>query len=174
VVGGTDERARDRDREIYDEDNDFDRKLGFLGRSFGAYDFSQHDLDEPFPDLTHLTERGRRGGADLVRRAREQGLTLRQVAEAASEYKPGQFVGAPETVADTLQHWFETKAADGFNLSFRTIEDLENFIATVVPILQKRGAFRTEYESDTLRGNLGLPIPVNRYTAERELARVGA
>jgi len=55
-----------------------------------------------------------------------------------------------------------------------TIEDLENFIGTVVPILQKRGAFRTEYESDTLRGNLGLPIPVNRYTAERELARVGA
>jgi hypothetical protein len=44
----------------------------------------------------------------------------------------------------------------------------------VVPILQKRGAFRTEYTSDTFRGNLGLPIPVNRYTAERELARVSA
>ena len=174
MVGGTDERARERDREIYDEDNDFDRKLGFLGRSFGAYDFTQHDLDEPFPDLTHLTERGRRGGADLVRRAREQGLTLRQVVESTSEYKPGPFTGAPETVADALQHWFETKATDGFNLSFRTIEDLENFVATVIPILQRRGAFRTEYESDTLRGNLGLPIPVNRYTAARELARVGA
>jgi alkanesulfonate monooxygenase SsuD/methylene tetrahydromethanopterin reductase-like flavin-dependent oxidoreductase (luciferase family) len=174
VVADTDERARERDREIYEEDNDFDRKLAFLGRSFGAYDFTQHDLDEPFPDLTHLTERGRRGGADLVRRAREQGLTLRQVAEAASEYRPGQFVGAPETVADALQHWFVAKATDGFNLRFRTIDALENFVGTVVPILQKRGAFRTEYESDTLRGNLGLPIPVNRYTAERELARANA
>ena len=174
VVGDTDERAHERSREIYEEDNDFDRKLGFLGRSFGAYDFSQHDLDAPFPDLTHLTERGRRGGADLVSRAREQGLTLRQVVESTSEYKPGPFVGAPETVADALQHWFETKATDGFNIRFRTVGELENFAGTVVPILQKRGAFRTEYESDTLRGNLGLPIPVNRYTAERELARASA
>ena len=174
VVAGTDERARARDREIYEEDNDFDRKLAFLGRSFGAYDFTQHDLDEPFPDLTHLTERGRRGGADLVHRAREQGLTIRQVAEAASEYRPGQFVGAPETVADALQHWFETNATDGFNLRFRTIEALENFAGTVVPVLQKRGAFRAEYESDTLRGHLGLPFPINRYTAERELTRVTA
>src|SRR6202167_5147349 len=109
VVADTDERARERDREIYEEDNDFDRKLAFLGRSFGAYDFTQHDLDEPFPDLTHLTERGRRGGADLVRRARDQGLTLRQVPGPASESRPGQFVGAPETVADALQHWFATR-----------------------------------------------------------------
>jgi FMN-dependent oxidoreductase (nitrilotriacetate monooxygenase family) len=174
VVAGTDERARALSREIYEADNDFGQKLAFLGRSFGAYDFTQHDLDEPFPDLTHLTERGRRGGADLVRRAREQGLTLRQVVESTAGYQPGQFVGAPETVAAALQHWFETRATDGFNGRFRTIEDLENFAGTVVPILQKRGVFRAEYESDTLRGNLGLPFPVNRYTAERELARVSA
>ncbi|HEY1624602.1 MAG TPA: NtaA/DmoA family FMN-dependent monooxygenase [Streptosporangiaceae bacterium] len=171
VVAGTDEAARLRSREIYAEDNDFDRKLGFLGRAFGAYDFTQHDLDEPFPDLTHLTERGRRGGADLVRRAREQGLTLRQVVESTSEYKPGPFTGSPETVADALQHWSDTKATDGFNVRFRTIEDLETFTGTVVPILQKRGVFRAEYESDTLRGNLGLPFPVNRYTAERDVHR---
>jgi alkanesulfonate monooxygenase SsuD/methylene tetrahydromethanopterin reductase-like flavin-dependent oxidoreductase (luciferase family) len=168
VVADTDERAHERSREIYEEDNDFDRKLAFLGRAFGAYDFTQHDLDEPFPDLTHLTERGRRGGADLVSRAREQGLTLRQVAESASEYKPSPFVGSPETVADALQDWFETKATDGFNLRFRTIEALEDFTGTVVPVLQKRGAFRVEYESDTLRGNLGLPFPVNRYALERQ------
>jgi hypothetical protein len=99
---------------------------------------------------------------------------LRQVVESTSEYKPGPFTGAPETVADALQHWFETKATDGYNVRFRTVGELENFVGTVVPILQKRGAFRTEYESDTLRGNLGLPFPVNRYTAERELARASA
>jgi FMN-dependent oxidoreductase (nitrilotriacetate monooxygenase family) len=169
VVAGTDEAAHRRSREIYEEDNDFDRKLGFLGRAFGAYDFTQHDLDEPFPDLAHLTERGRRGGADLVRNAHEKGLTIRQVVEQSAEYKPGQFVGSPETVADALQTWFATKATDGFNLRFRTIEELENFVGTVVPILRKRGAFRTEYEADTLRGNLGLPVPVNRYVRDRDL-----
>jgi len=174
VVASTDDKAHARSREIYDEDNDFDRKLAFLGRAFGAYDFTQHDLDAPFPDLTHLTERGRRGGADLVRRAKEQGLTLRQVVESASEYKPGPFVGSPENVADGLQYWFETKATDGYSIRFRTIEELENFVATVVPILQQRGIFRTEYESDTLRGNLGLPFPVNRYTRVPEFTSVGA
>jgi hypothetical protein len=48
-------------------------------------------------------------------------------------------------------------------------EDLQRFIETVVPILQERGLFRTEYESTTLRGNLGLPIPTNRYSAEAGL-----
>jgi FMN-dependent oxidoreductase (nitrilotriacetate monooxygenase family) len=174
VVAGTDERAHELSREIFDADNDFDRKLAFLGRAFGAYDFTQHDLDAPFPDLSHLTERGRRGGTDLVRRAQEQGLTLRQVVESSSEYKPGPFVGSPETVADALAEWFETRATDGYTVSFRTVEDLENFVDTVVPLLQKRGIFRTEYESDTLRGNLGLPFPINRYTAERNLSPVGA
>jgi FMN-dependent oxidoreductase (nitrilotriacetate monooxygenase family) len=167
VVGATDEAAHKRSREIFDEDDDFDRKLGFLGRSFGAYDFTQHDLDEPFPDLTHLTERGRRGGADVVRNAREKGLTIRQVVEQSTHYKPGPFTGSSETVADALQAWFETKATDGYNLRFRTIEELENFVGTVVPVLQKRGAFRAEYESSTLRGHLGLPVPVNRFALER-------
>jgi FMN-dependent oxidoreductase (nitrilotriacetate monooxygenase family) len=174
VVASTDERAHELSREIFDADNDFARKLAFLGRAFGAYDFTQHDLDAPFPDLSHLTERGRRGGTDLVSRAREQGLTLRQVVESTSEYKPGPFVGSPETVADALQQWFKTRATDGYTISFRTVEDLESFVDTVVPLLQQRGIFRTEYESDTLRGNLGLPFPINRYTAARNLASVSA
>ena len=76
VIGGTDEEAAQLSRDIYDADNDFDRKLGFLGRAFGAYDFSQHDLDAPFPDVAHLAEKGgRTRGLELVSRAREQGLT---------------------------------------------------------------------------------------------------
>lgn len=169
VVSSTDEKAQARSREIYDEDNDFDRKLGFLGRTFGAYDFTQHDLDAPFPDLIHLTERSGRAGADLVRRAQENGWTLRQTVEASSQYKPGPFVGSPQTVADALQHWFESRASDGFNLHFRLTDDAEQFIETVVPILQSRGIYRTEYEADTLRGNLGVPLPVNRHTRERDL-----
>ncbi|MCW2602911.1 MAG: FMN-dependent oxidoreductase, nitrilotriacetate monooxygenase family [Pseudonocardiales bacterium] len=172
IVADTDEKAHTRSREIFEEDNDFDRKLGALGRAFGAYDFTKHDLDAPFPDLTHLTERGGRRGTDLIQRARDSGWTLRQVVDSQSEYTPGPFVGSPETVANAVQLWFETKATDGFNLRFRTTEDLEYFIETVVPILQQRGLFRTEYEADTLRGNLGLPFPINRHTREHQLAGV--
>jgi FMN-dependent oxidoreductase (nitrilotriacetate monooxygenase family) len=168
VVASTDEEAHARSREIFDEDNDFDRKLAFLGRAFGAYDFTQHDLDAPFPDLIHLTERGGRRGADLVRLAQDNAWTLRQTVEHASEYRPSPFVGSPETVATTIQTWFEARAIDGMNLGFRVTEELERFIDTVIPILQERGLYRTEYEASTLRGNLGLPIPANRHSARRQ------
>jgi FMN-dependent oxidoreductase (nitrilotriacetate monooxygenase family) len=169
VVAGTDEAAHRLSRDIFEADNDFDRKLGFLGRSFGAYDFTQHDLDAPFPDVAGLAERsGRTHGQEIVRRAREGGLTLRQVVETITEYGPSPFTGAPDTVADALEHWFAAGAADGYNLRFRTHEDLERFAADVVPLLQKRGVFRTEYTGDTLRANLGLPVPVNRHTLARE------
>jgi FMN-dependent oxidoreductase (nitrilotriacetate monooxygenase family) len=165
VVASTDEEALRISRDIYEADNDFDRKLGFLGRAFGAYDFGQHDLDAPFPDVAHLAEKGgRTRGLELVQRAQEQGLTLRQVVESVTEHQPSPFTGSPDTVADAIAHWVEVRATDGLNLRFRTIDDLEQFVGDVVPLLQKRGVFRTEYEADTLRGNLGLPIPANRWT----------
>ena len=69
VVGDTDDGPARLSRDIYEADNDFDRKLGFLGRAFGAYDSSQHDLDAPFPEVGHLAEKGgRTRGLDLVRR----------------------------------------------------------------------------------------------------------
>jgi FMN-dependent oxidoreductase (nitrilotriacetate monooxygenase family) len=169
VVGDTDDEAARLSRDIYEADNDFDRKLGFLGRAFGAYDFSQHDLDAPFPEVGHLAEKGgRTRGLELVRRAQEQGLTLRQVVETFTEYHPSPFTGAPDTVAAAIADWSKARAADGLNLRFRTIEDLERFAGDVVPLLQKRGVFRTCYEGDTLRDHLGLPFPVNHYTLERQ------
>jgi alkanesulfonate monooxygenase SsuD/methylene tetrahydromethanopterin reductase-like flavin-dependent oxidoreductase (luciferase family) len=170
VVAATDAEARARAREIYEEDNDFDRKLGFMGRTFGAYDFTQHDLDEPFPDLSDRVERSGRRGLDLIQRAQANGWTIRQTVEAVSEYRQGPFVGAPATVADEIQRWFEGRACDGFNLAFRLPEDLTRFVDTVVPILQDRGLYRTEYEATTLRGNLGIPIPESRYAARLSAA----
>ncbi|MDX3376293.1 NtaA/DmoA family FMN-dependent monooxygenase [Streptomyces sp. ME02-6991-2A] len=171
IVGSTDEEARRREREIFEEDNDFERNLALLGRSFGAYDFSVHDLDAPFPDVAHLAEKGgRTGAARIIERAREQKLTLRQVAQEANAFRQSPFVGAPDTVADTIEKWFDAGTLDGINLAFRNNDDLNLFVDGVVPLLQKRGLFRTAYEADTLRGNLGLPIPANRHTRERELA----
>ncbi|MEV7341904.1 NtaA/DmoA family FMN-dependent monooxygenase [Streptomyces sp. NPDC093544] len=171
VVAATDEAARRREREIFEEDDDFDRNLALLGRSFGAYDFSVHDLDAPFPDVAHLAEKGgRTGAAQLIERARNEKLTLRQVAESINQFRQSPFVGDPWTVADTIQQWFEARAFDGINLAFRTEDELNYFVDSVVPLLQKRGLFRTEYAADTLRGNLGLPIPANRHTREPQLA----
>ncbi|MEV7285088.1 NtaA/DmoA family FMN-dependent monooxygenase [Streptomyces sp. NPDC093252] len=168
VVAATDGAARRREREIFEEDNDFDRNLALLGRSFGAYDFGAHDLDAPFPDVAHLAEKGgRTGAAQLIARARAENLTLRQVAGLVSEFHASPFVGAPETVADTIEEWFRAGTFDGINLAFRTEDELTLFVDGVVPILQKRGLFRTEYTADTLRGNLGLPVPANRWTRER-------
>ena len=77
-------------------------------------------------------------------------------------------------MADEIQRWFEGRASDGFNLAFRLPEDLTDFVNGVVPILQERGLYRTEYEASTLRGNLGLPIPQSRHTVARVQARVPA
>ncbi|MDH6220289.1 LLM class flavin-dependent oxidoreductase [Streptomyces pseudovenezuelae] len=170
VVAATDDAARRREREIFEEDDDFGRNLALLGRSFGAYDFSVHDLDAPFPDVAHLAEKGGRTGAtQLIERARTENLTLRQVAESINQFRQSPFVGDPRTVADSIQRWFDAGAFDGINLAFRTEDELNYFVDGVVPILQKRGLFRTEYTSDTLRGNLGLPIPANRHSRERQL-----
>lgn len=169
VIASTDAEAHRLAREIYESDNDFDRKLAAFGRGFGAYDFSQHDLDEPFPDVTALAEKGGRTSSQaIIERAREEKLTLRQVVEESTQYKPSPFVGSPETVADTIQEWFTGRAADGLNLRTRTPADVDTFAGEVLPILQKRGLFRTEYEADTLRGNLGLTVPKNRYAAQTE------
>lgn len=70
------------------------------------------------------------------------------------------FAGTPEQVADTIEEWFSAGAADGFNLNADFFPDgLELTVEHLIPELQRRGLFRREYESATLRGNLGLPIP---------------
>jgi len=97
---------------------------------------------------------------------RAENLTLRQVVQRLAAPR-GQFVGSPETIADELQRWFESEAADGFVLFEPLPGQLDLFVEKVVPILQARGLFREEYEGATFRENIGLPVPVNRYTAAR-------
>ncbi|SCG02612.1 hypothetical protein GA0115259_107834 [Streptomyces sp. MnatMP-M17] len=110
------------------------------------------------------------GAAKITERARGESLTLRQVAESVNQFRRSPFVGAPETVADTIEQWFDAGTFDGINLAFRTDDDLNLFVDGVVPVLQKRGLFPTEYAGDTLRASLGLPVPANRHTSERRLA----
>jgi FMN-dependent oxidoreductase (nitrilotriacetate monooxygenase family) len=139
-----------------------------LGRPFSYYDFSKHDLDAPFPDLGDLGSNAYRTAAERIKRtARENNLTLRETALLFARPK-NHFVGTPEQIADRLQLWFEEEAADGFIIYSEVSEWFTEFVNKVVPILQKRGLFRTEYESDTFRGNLGLEFPENIHTKRRK------
>jgi alkanesulfonate monooxygenase SsuD/methylene tetrahydromethanopterin reductase-like flavin-dependent oxidoreductase (luciferase family) len=99
-----------------------------------------------------------------VERARRDKLTVRQLAQMAGGYGGGGMVGTPATIADQMQEWLETDACDGFNIMFPYVPGgLDDFVDQVVPELQRRGLFRREYEGATLRENLGLPRPGNRF-----------
>lgn len=137
--------------------------LNYLGRYFEHHDFSQYPLDEPFPDIGDLGQNSFRSTTDEIKRnARERGLTLRQVALEAASPRP-RFSGSPEQVADGLQQWFEARAADGFIIQGGTPDTFPRFVEQVVPVLQARGLFRTDYPGTTLRESFGLALPDNRY-----------
>lgn len=167
VIGSTEEEAERKYQEVVDLVSPANALL-YLGRYFEHHDFSQYDLDAPFPELGELGRNSFQSTTDKIKQiAKERSLTLRQVALSVATPRP-VFIGTPEQVADRVQQWFEAGAADGFMVGSSVPHGLEDFIEHVVPILQERGLFRTEYEEDTLRGNLGLPIPANRYTKSAE------
>ncbi len=137
--------------------------LNYLGRYFEHHDFSQYPLDEPFPDIGDLGQNSFRSTTDEIKRnARERNLTLRQVALESASPRP-RFAGTPEQVADGLQHWFDERAADGFIIQGGTPESFAHVVDRVVPILQARGLFRTDYPGTTLRETLGLSAPDNQF-----------
>ncbi|MDB4974201.1 MAG: NtaA/SnaA/SoxA family monooxygenase [Myxococcaceae bacterium] len=173
VIARTDEEAQARDQEISGK-LDLHKALVQLGRPFNYYDFSQHELDAPFPELGTLGANGYRGAAERIKRvAREQNLTLRQtVWRFAARKSP--FVGSPLTVANEMERWFREGAADGFNYRVENPDEFAVFLEQVVPILRERGVVRSEYQGSTLRENLGLPIPRNRHAEARAAEHAGA
>jgi len=142
--------------------------LGFLARSFNDHDFSQYDLDAPFPDVAALGWNSQQSATQkILAQVKAEGLTLRQIAQRLSTPR-GQFIGTPVQIADQLETWFAHEGADGF-VVFETMPgQLDLFVDHVVPLLQERGLFRTDYEGETFRDHLGLPFVENRYTAARQ------
>ncbi len=143
-----------------------------LGRPFNDHDFSQYPLDAPFPELGDLGSNSQKGGSDRVKQlARDEGLTLREVALFFSRPRR-EFVGTAEQVADTIQTWFEHGAADGFIINSLLPDGLQYFAELVVPVLQTRGLFRSEYSGSTLREHFNLQVPENRYARREEVAEL--
>jgi FMN-dependent oxidoreductase (nitrilotriacetate monooxygenase family) len=169
VIAGTDEEARAKQDAILGSKS-FDRALRELGRPFGWHDFSRYDLDAPFPDVGDAGKDSFRTQAEAIKKlARDNNYTLRQVVEHQLSSGRSPFVGSPLTVANQIERWFDGGGFDGINVSVSVPTEFALFTDEVLPILRARGVVRREYESATLRGNLGLPIPENRYTAARSL-----
>jgi len=174
TIADTDEQAREKERQAL-AGKDFHRALKELGRPFGWHDFTAYDLDAPFPEVSHLGARSFKTQAEQITRlARENGFTLRQTVQHTLESRRSPFVGSPLTVANEIQRWFSAGALDGINVTVTAPSEFALFTDRVLPILRERGVVRSEYEATTLRGNLGLPVPENRWTARRGLVPLAA
>src|SRR5262249_12437715 len=129
-------------------------------------DVTAFDLDAPLPEVPQ-TNASHSGRERVLAMGRREGLTVRQLAQRLGGWGGLAFVGTPASIADEMQEWLETEASDGFNILFPYLpEGLEDFVGKVVPELQRRGIFRREYRGATLRENLGLERPPNRFSPE--------
>ncbi|HZZ12922.1 MAG TPA: LLM class flavin-dependent oxidoreductase [Paraburkholderia sp.] len=149
--------------------------LSLLSNMSGGVDLSQYPVDGPLPELPE-TNGGKSRQRLLFDLARRENLTIRDLyLRIAGARGHQQVVGTPTSIADQLQQWFEEEGADGFNIMSPWLPGgLSEFADLVVPELQRRGLFRTEYEGRTLRENLGLPRPANRYADGTQQAAAAA
>lgn len=164
LIADTEAEAQRQARELNDlTDPEVGRKR--LSGRFGGHDFSHLALDKPlspedFPDPSTV-EAARSRTEVIVGLVRREKPTLRQLlaylAGARGHYTTA---GTPEQIADLMESWFEERAADGFNVMPPVLPAMfDVFVAEVIPLLQKRGLFRTEYEGETLRDHYGLDRP---------------
>jgi FMN-dependent oxidoreductase (nitrilotriacetate monooxygenase family) len=166
VIGSTEVEARAKDRELEEAivPEYAHRQLANTLR----IPVEQLELDRQLPEQL-LPEKAIEGAKSrytlIVELARREQLTVRQlIARLGGGRGHRTFVGTPEQVADTIEEWFGSDAADGFNIMPPTLPvSLELFVDHVVPILRARGLFRHEYTATTLRGHYGLARPVNSH-----------
>ncbi|NGP09464.1 LLM class flavin-dependent oxidoreductase [Rhodococcus sp. 14C212] len=162
VIGRTDDEAQEKWNWLQEHLHP-DLARGVVESMLGI-DLSPYPLDEPLPDL---------GATDRIQGYRDAVLSYTvdgrrpTVREFLTGFKgPGTVVGSAETIADYIEAEVDNGAGDGFVLCLQGCpEELEDFVDLVVPELQRRGRFRTEYEADTLRGHLGFARPSNQFTA---------
>jgi FMN-dependent oxidoreductase (nitrilotriacetate monooxygenase family) len=136
-----------------------------LSGRFGGHDFSHLPLDRPlvpedFPAPSSVEAARSRTEVILSLVRREQPTLRALLASLAGARGHFTFAGTPEQVADLIEDWFKDGAADGFNIMPPLLPAmLDVFSAEVIPLLQKRGLFRTAYAGKTLREHYGLPWP---------------
>lgn len=164
IVGKTDEEVQERYKEIQNLVT-IDQALDYLGRYFDHHDFSQYDLDAPFPELGDIGKNSFQSTTDEIKReAKENNWTLREVALRETT-RETPFMGTYEEVADKLIEWIDNKAADGFVMTSHVLGSVYNdFLNKVIPILIDKGYYDSSYGGSTLREELGLKFKENRYS----------
>jgi FMN-dependent oxidoreductase (nitrilotriacetate monooxygenase family) len=161
VLGDSDAEAREK-RDRLDSLVHYDSSISSLSIMLG-HDASGFDPDGQLPDIpeTNASQSGRKRVVELARREK---LTVRQLARRFGAFGGLSFVGTPARVADEMEAWLSGEASDGFNVLFPYVPGgVDDFVEKLVPELQRREIFRREYEGPTLRENLGLQRPANRF-----------
>src|SRR5580704_9107496 len=177
MIAGTENEAQRLAREVNElTDPEVGRKR--LSNRFGGHDFSGLPLDRPlspedFPDPGSV-EAARSRTEVILNLVRRDTPTLRQLLGYLAGAR-GHFVtaGTPEQIANLIEDWFNDGAADGFNIMPPLLPaQLDAFSAEVIPLLQRRGLFRTEYEGAMLRDHYGLKRPESTFSRDaREAAQ---
>jgi len=165
VIGDSADDAQDKARHIRYQQVSGATAIAMLEQVWGR-DLSGYDPDGPLPDVEPAGETGITQGrvrhADPVavarryrERAQAEKLSIRELVIAVTGRQ--QFVGTAAQIADEIDHYVQADACDGFILvPHLTPHGLDEFVDKVVPLLQERGAFRTEYAGETLREHLEL------------------
>jgi FMN-dependent oxidoreductase (nitrilotriacetate monooxygenase family) len=167
VLGDTDAEAEDKAHHIRYQQVSGATAIAMLEQVWGR-DLSDHDPDGPLPDMDPVVDsditRGRVRHPDpaaVIRRYRERAeaekLSIRELVIAVTSRQ--QFVGTAARIADEIDEYVQADACDGFILvPHLTPRGLDEFVDQVVPLLQERGAYRSEYTGETLREHLGLAV----------------
>jgi alkanesulfonate monooxygenase len=163
-VGHTEGEAKEK----YDYQNSLMHPIvarEILSTVLGGVDLSPYDFDGPLPENLPMSNASQSTFKYVTELARKDNLTMRQIAQVVAGARAKLvMVGTPKQLADRMEQWFVEEAADGFNIMPPYLPGaLDEFVELVIPELQRRGLFRTEYQGRTLREHLGLPRPPSRY-----------
>ena len=163
VIGDTAAEAREKKKRL-DSLVHPDSGIATLSVQLG-FNASGLDLDGPLPDTLPESNASKSAQQKLIDMARRDNMTVRQLAQyVGGSFGVLEMIGTPAMIADEMEEWLMTEACDGFNVMFPYLPGgLDDFVDRVVPELQRRELFRREYEGTTLRENLGLPRPKNRF-----------
>jgi FMN-dependent oxidoreductase (nitrilotriacetate monooxygenase family) len=165
IVGRTESEAKEHYLELQSliPDSRAIEAISFLA---GGLNLNNYPLDGPLPELPP-TNAARTLQQQMIETARKENLSIRQVGRRFAESRGHRLVwGTPEMIADAMQEWNEKEACDGFMIMLPYYpRGVNDFVDLVIPELQRRKIFRTEYEGKTLRENLGVPFPKSRYGA---------
>jgi alkanesulfonate monooxygenase len=168
IVGDSLEEAKEK-RALLDSLVHYESAVASLSIALGT-DASGFDPDGPLPDIPE-TNAGQSSRARAIETAQRENMTVRQLAQRIGGHSSLCIMGTPKMIADEMATWLEERGSDGFTIQFPYVPaGIEDFVERVVPELQRRKLFRSEYAGKTLRENLGLPRPENRFFAARDAA----